>query len=107
MPPRRTAITEFTQRVNNRYRFRPRLQALYNQMHQNIDRGRFTSAVLLCEMLLNDQKIEDHPDVAFLLNILALLYLELNRLEDASNALKSALDIREKTICLLLLFLMN
>lgn len=66
-------------------------------MHGIINKGHFKIAVPLCEILLKDQKIEDHPDVAFLLNILALLYNELSMLEDATNALKKALDIREKT----------
>lgn len=97
MQSQRTAITQFAQRVNNRYVFRPRLQTVYDEMHGIINKGHFKIAVPLCEILLKDQKIEDHPDVAFLLNILALLYNELSMLEDATNALKKALDIREKT----------
>ena len=40
----------------------------------------------------------DHPDVATMLNILALVYRDQNKYKEAANLLNDALAIREKTL---------
>ena len=43
----------------------------------------------------------DHPDVATMLNILALVYRDQNKYKEAANLLNDALAIREKTLGML------
>lgn len=68
---------------------------------RNYSQGRFEVAVPLCKQTLEDlQKSigHDHPDVATMLNILALVYRDQNKYKDAAKLLNEALEIREKTL---------
>lgn len=58
-------------------------------------------AVPLCKQALEDLEKtsgHDHPDVATMLNILALVYRDQNKYKEAANLLNDALAIREKTL---------
>lgn len=58
-------------------------------------------AVPLCKQALEDLEKtsgHDHPDVATMLNILALVYRDQNKYKEAANLLNDALTIREKTL---------
>ena len=55
----------------------------------------------LCRQALEDLEKtsgHDHPDVATMLNILALVYRNQNRFKEAASLLNDALAIREKTL---------
>lgn len=55
----------------------------------------------LCKQALEDLEKtsgHDHPDVATMLNILALVYRDQNKYKEAANLLNDALQIREKTL---------
>nr|3ZFW_A Chain A, KINESIN LIGHT CHAIN 2 [Mus musculus]3ZFW_B Chain B, KINESIN LIGHT CHAIN 2 [Mus musculus] len=57
--------------------------------------------VPLCKQALEDLEKtsgHDHPDVATMLNILALVYRDQNKYKDAAHLLNDALAIREKTL---------
>ncbi|KAK3746123.1 hypothetical protein QZH41_008827, partial [Actinostola sp. cb2023] len=63
--------------------------------------GRYEVAVPLCKQALEDLEKtsgHDHPDVATMLNILALVYRDQNKYKEAANLLHDALTIREKTL---------
>ncbi|ETE64429.1 Kinesin light chain 1, partial [Ophiophagus hannah] len=63
--------------------------------------SRYEVAVPLCKQALEDLEKtsgHDHPDVATMLNILALVYRDQNKYKDAANLLNDALAIREKTL---------
>uniref|UniRef100_A0A3B5K787 Kinesin light chain n=1 Tax=Takifugu rubripes TaxID=31033 RepID=A0A3B5K787_TAKRU len=58
-------------------------------------------AVPLCKQALEDLEKtsgHDHPDVATMLNILALVYRDQNKYKEAAHLLNDALAIREKTL---------
>ncbi|KAG5278427.1 hypothetical protein AALO_G00098880 [Alosa alosa] len=64
-------------------------------------RGRHQVAVPLCKQALEDLEKtsgHDHPDVATMLNILALVYRDQNKYKEAAHLLNDALSIREKTL---------
>ena len=55
----------------------------------------------MCKQALEDLEKtsgHDHPDVATMLNILALVYRDQNKYKEAANLLNDALAIREKTL---------
>ncbi|KAK1900147.1 Kinesin light chain 1 [Dissostichus eleginoides] len=63
--------------------------------------GRYEVAVPLCKQALEDLEKSSghtHPDVATMLNILALVYRDQNKYKEAANLLNDALAIREKTL---------
>ncbi|XP_014674510.1 PREDICTED: kinesin light chain-like [Priapulus caudatus] len=63
--------------------------------------GRYEVAVPLCKQALEDLEKtsgHDHPDVATMLNILALVYRDQNKYKEAANLLNDALAIRERTL---------
>ena len=58
-------------------------------------------AVQLCKQALEDLEKtsgHDHPDVATMLNILALVYRDQYKYREAASLLNDALAIREKTL---------
>ena len=70
-------------------------------MIQYATAGRYEVAVPLCKQALEDLEKtsgHDHPDVATMLNILALVYRDQNKYKEAANLLNDALAIREKTL---------
>ncbi|XP_065562598.1 uncharacterized protein LOC136028695 isoform X2 [Artemia franciscana] len=74
-----------------------RLRALHNLVSQ----GRYEMAVPLCKQALEDLEKtygHYHPDIANILNILALVYSNQNKCKEAANLLNDALQIREKTL---------
>ena len=61
------------------------------------DFDRYEVAVPLCKQALEDLEKtsgHDHPDVATMLNILALVYRDQNKYKEAANLLNDALTIR-------------
>ena len=75
---------------------------LFTICRRNTDlRCRYEVAVPLCKQALEDLEKtsgHDHPDVATMLNILALVYRDQNKYKEAANLLNDALAIREKTL---------
>ncbi|KYO22252.1 hypothetical protein Y1Q_0002869 [Alligator mississippiensis] len=68
---------------------------------QYASQGRYEVAVPLCKQALEDLEKtsgHDHPDVATMLNILALVYRDQNKYKEAAHLLNDALSIREKTL---------
>ena len=64
--------------MNTGYEIPTRLRTLHNLVIQYASQGRYEVAVPLCKQALEDlekNKTHDHPDVATMLNILALVYL--------------------------------
>ncbi|PWA25546.1 hypothetical protein CCH79_00019885 [Gambusia affinis] len=108
------------------YEIPARLRTLHNLVIQYASQGRYEVAVPLCKqvrpaarrlllfltkaaaelMMSPQQALEDlekssghtHPDVATMLNILALVYRDQNKYKEAANLLNDALAIREKTL---------
>ncbi|ERE72552.1 kinesin light chain 1 isoform 1 [Cricetulus griseus] len=81
------------------YEIPARLRTLHNLVIQYASQGRYEVAVPLCKQALEDLEKtsgHDHPDVATMLNILALV--DQNKYKDAANLLNDALAIREKTL---------
>ncbi|VDN21526.1 unnamed protein product [Gongylonema pulchrum] len=71
------------------------------QVIQYASQGRYEVAVPLCKQALEDLEKtsgHDHPDVATMLNILALVYRDQNKYKEAANLLNEALHIREKCL---------
>lgn len=65
------------QQVNAGYEIPARLRTLHNLVIQYASQGRYEVAVPLCKQALEDLEKtsgHDHPDVATMLNILALVY---------------------------------
>lgn len=78
-----------------------RFRTLYNLVIQYAQAGRYEVAVPLCRQALEDlEKTHGHmhPDVATMLNILALVYRDQNKFKEALQLLTEALTIREKTL---------
>ena len=74
---------------------------MHNLVIQYASQGRYEVAVPLCKQALEDLEKtsgHDHPDVATMLNILALVYRDQNKYKEAANLLNDALAIREKTL---------
>ncbi|XP_065064035.1 kinesin light chain-like isoform X3 [Rhopilema esculentum] len=104
-----------TSSVNNAgvYEIPARLKTLHNLVIQYASQGRYEVAVPLCKQALEDLEKSsghDHPDVATMLNILALVYRSFHlhltlwqerdqsKYKEAANLLNDALAIREKTL---------
>lgn len=65
------------QAVGSGYEIPARLRTLHNLVIQYASQGRYEVAVPLCKQALDDLEKtsgHDHPDVATMLNILALVY---------------------------------
>lgn len=126
-----TPPNQYAQQVNAGYEIPARLRTLHNLVIQYASQGRYEVAVPLCKQALEDLEKtsgHDHPDVATMLNILALVYRwvislmfqflsafwsvsclalivcalqilrDQNKYKDAANLLNDALAIREKTL---------
>ena len=68
---------------------------------QYASQGRYEVAVPLCKQALEDLEKNNgrnHPDVATMLNILALVYRDQNKFKEAAALLNDALKIRETTL---------
>jgi kinesin light chain len=79
----------------------PRFRTLHNLVIQYAQAGRYEVAVPLCRQALEDlEKTHGHihPDVATMLNILALVYRDQNKFKEALQLLTEALTIREQTL---------
>jgi kinesin light chain len=79
----------------------PRFRTLHNLVIQYAQAGRYEVAVPLCRQALEDLEKthgHTHPDVATMLNILALVYRDQNKFKEALQLLTEALSIREKTL---------
>lgn len=78
-----------------------RFRTLHNLVIQYAQAGRYEVAVPLCRQALEDLEKthgHTHPDVATMLNILALVYRDQNKFKEALQLLTEALTIREKTL---------
>ncbi|CAF1510773.1 unnamed protein product [Rotaria magnacalcarata] len=78
-----------------------RFRTLHNLVIQYAQAGRYEVAVPLCRQALEDLEKSHghtHPDVATMLNILALVYRDQNKFKEALQLLTEALTIREKTL---------
>ena len=77
-----------------------RLKTLRDLVLQYASQGRYEVAVPLCKQTLEDLErsvgSSNHPDVATMLNILALVYRDQNRCREAAGLLNRALAIRQK-----------
>ena len=100
------------------YEIPTRLKTLHNLVIQYASQGRYEVAVPLCRQALQDlEKTSGHqrkkffiqrefeknrfdldPDVATMLNILALVYRDQSKFKEAILLLNDALSIREKTL---------
>lgn len=72
-----TPPSQFANQVNAGYEIPARLRTLHNLVIQYASQGRYEVAVPLCKQALEDLEKtsgHDHPDVATMLNILALVY---------------------------------
>lgn len=79
----------------------PRFRTLHNLVIQYAQAGRYEVAVPLCRQALEDLEKthgHTHPDVATMLNILALVYRDQNKFKEALQLLTEALAIREQTL---------
>jgi kinesin light chain len=123
-----TPPLQLAQQANAGYEIPARLRTLHNLVIQYASQGRYEVAVPLCKQALEDLEKtsgHDHPDVATMLNILALVYRyvfyvwkivdsfvlaycsfdyfkiyfrDQNKYKEAANLLNDALSIREKTL---------
>ncbi|KAI3378342.1 hypothetical protein SNEBB_009444 [Seison nebaliae] len=78
-----------------------RLKTLHHLVIQYASKGRYEVAIPLCRQALHDLEKSTgyyHPDVATLLNILALVYRDQNKFKESSKLLIDALKIRERTL---------
>ena len=76
-PTPSTTSTYVKQEANAGYEIPARLRTLHNLVIQYASQGRYEVAVPLCKQALEDLEKtsgHDHPDVATMLNILALVY---------------------------------
>lgn len=72
-----TPSNQFVQQASAGYEIPARLRTLHNLVIQYASQGRYEVAVPLCKQALEDLERtsgRDHPDVATMLNILALVY---------------------------------
>ena len=116
MSPSQSATGSFISTTG--YEIPARLKTLHNLVIQYASEGRYEVAVPLCRQALEDlEKTSGHqrkftekqkqnlqsfdyldPDVATMLNILALVYRDQSKFKEAANLLNDALAIREKTL---------
>ncbi len=78
--------TTVMSQIANNYEIPARLRTLHNLVIQYAGEGRYEVAVPLCKQALEDLERSsgrDHPDVATMLNILALVYRYGIRLSSA------------------------
>uniref|UniRef100_A0A6I8NUC5 Kinesin light chain n=1 Tax=Ornithorhynchus anatinus TaxID=9258 RepID=A0A6I8NUC5_ORNAN len=83
------------------YEVPARLRELHALVVQYVGQGRYEVAVPLCRQALEDLQRSSghgHPDVATLLNILALVYRDQNKYREATELLLDALRIREAAL---------
>ncbi|XP_027627699.1 LOW QUALITY PROTEIN: kinesin light chain 4 [Tupaia chinensis] len=88
------------------YEIPARLRTLHNLVIQYAAQGRYEVAMPLCKQALEDLERTSgrgHPDVATMLNILALVYRDQNKYKEAERKeaaprLNDALSIRESTL---------
>jgi len=81
------------------YEVPARLRTLHNLVIQYASQGRYEVAVPLCKQALEDLEKNtghDHPDVATMLNILALVY----RLVNCVYAFQESININSKLVVL-------
>ncbi|CAF4536348.1 unnamed protein product [Rotaria sp. Silwood1] len=87
--------------IKNHSEVPARFRTLHNLVIQYAQAGRYEVAVPLCRQALEDLEKthgHTHPDVATMLNILALVYRDQNKFKEALQLLSEALTIREKTL---------
>lgn len=75
--------SQYVNQANAGYEIPARLRTLHNLVIQYASQGRYEVAVPLCKQALEDLEKtsgHDHPDVATMLNILALVYRDQVRL---------------------------
>ncbi|CAF0951259.1 unnamed protein product [Rotaria sordida] len=87
--------------IKNHSEVPARFRTLHNLVIQYAQAGRYEVAVPLCRQALEDLEKthgHTHPDVATMLNILALVYRDQNKFKEALQLLTEALTIREKTL---------
>ncbi|CAB1343052.1 unnamed protein product [Coregonus sp. 'balchen'] len=78
------------------YEIPARLRTLHNLVIQYASQGRYEVAVPLCKQALEDLEKtsgHEHPDVATMLNILALVYRDQNKYKEAANLLNDSLAV--------------
>ena len=95
------SLTTVSAAASGDYEVPARIRTLHNLVKEYASQGRYEIAVPLCKQALEDLEEKsghDHPDVATMLILLALVYRDQNKLEEASNLLNDALEIREKTL---------
>lgn len=83
------------------YEIPARLRTLHNLVIQYASQGRYEVAVPLCKQALEDLEKasgREHPDIATMLNILALVYRDQQKFKEAGVLLAEALHIRERTL---------
>ena len=76
--------SQYVQQANAGYEIPARLRTLHNLVIQYASQGRYEVAVPLCKQALEDLEKtsgHDHPDVATMLNILALVYRDQVRIQ--------------------------
>ncbi|BHF71994.1 microtubule motor activity [Sparganum proliferum] len=86
--------TTVMSQIINSYEIPARLRTLHNLVIQYASEGRYEVAVPLCKQALDDLEKSsgrDHPDVATMLNILALVYRDQCKFKEAANLLNEAL----------------
>ena len=79
------------QAASGGYEIPARLRTLHNLVIQYASQGRYEVAVPLCKQALEDLEKtsgHDHPDVATMLNILALVYRYSNQPQRALNGMQ-------------------
>ena len=80
--------SQYVQQANAGYEIPARLRTLHNLVIQYASQGRYEVAVPLCKQALEDLEKtsgHDHPDVATMLNILALVYRDQVRTKAIPN----------------------
>ncbi|XP_042590285.1 kinesin light chain-like isoform X2 [Cyprinus carpio] len=83
------------------YEISAHCRTLDNLVKEYAVQGRYEVAMPLCRKALEDLEKaygHDHPDVATMLNILALMYRDQRKYKEADRLLNDALSIREKTL---------
>ncbi|XP_055542755.1 kinesin light chain-like [Wyeomyia smithii] len=83
------------------YEMPAKFRAVHNLIIQHAIQGNHQVVVPLCKQALEKLKRtegRDHPDVATMLNILALVYRDQRKFDEAEGLLKEALAIREKSL---------
>ncbi|THD18104.1 Kinesin light chain [Fasciola hepatica] len=79
----------------------PRLRTIHQIVMQYTNQGKHGVAASLCLQAITDLERSggrDQPEVAVLLNILALVYRDQGRYEEAAKLLQKVVSIRERTL---------